>query len=165
MFDSAIIKSLDSLDREILKILQNEAQLTNAELARRVNLSPPATHARVRRLESEGLIDRHVAILNQKRLGFDLLCFIFVSTNIHQKEQLEMLESAMNLMPEILECHCLTGEYDYLLKVANRNREELERFIRKLNLLPGVNRIQTSLSLREIKFTTALPIHDESSKM
>jgi DNA-binding Lrp family transcriptional regulator len=81
-----------------------------------------------------------------------------VSTNIHQKEQLENLEGAMKTMPEVLECHCLTGEYDYLLKVANRNREELERFIRKLNLLSGVNRIQTSLSLREIKFSTALPI-------
>ncbi|OIK15153.1 AsnC family transcriptional regulator [Bacillus sp. MUM 116] len=155
------IKSLDALDRKILDLLQMEAQLSNAELARRVNLSPPATHARVKRLENEGFIDRHVVVLNSRKLGIDLLCFIFVSTNIHQKEQLEQLESAMNSMPEILECHCLTGEYDYFLKVANRNREELEKFIRKLNLLPGINRIQTSLSLREIKFTTALPINND----
>ncbi|MFD0825803.1 Lrp/AsnC family transcriptional regulator [Neobacillus sp. M.A.Huq-85] len=154
-------KSLDVLDRKILDLLQKGAQLSNAELARRVNLSPPATHARVKRLENEGYIDRQVVVLNSRKLGFDLLCFIFVSTNIHQKEQLEYLEKALNLMPEILECHCLTGEYDYLLKVANRNREELEKFIRKLNLLPGVNRIQTSLSLREIKFSTALPINPD----
>ncbi|WP_141770447.1 Lrp/AsnC family transcriptional regulator [Bacillus sp. MUM 116] len=162
MFDAIEgIKSLDALDRKILDLLQMEAQLSNAELARRVNLSPPATHARVKRLENEGFIDRHVVVLNSRKLGIDLLCFIFVSTNIHQKEQLEQLESAMNSMPEILECHCLTGEYDYFLKVANRNREELEKFIRKLNLLPGINRIQTSLSLREIKFTTALPINND----
>ncbi|WML46528.1 Lrp/AsnC family transcriptional regulator [Neobacillus sp. PS3-40] len=149
---------LDATDFLILNSLQKESQISNADLARHVNLSPPATHARVKRMEKEGYIDQQVAILNHRKLGFDLLCFIFVSTNIHQKEQLENLEGAMKTMPEVLECHCLTGEYDYLLKVANRNREELERFIRKLNLLSGVNRIQTSLSLREIKFSTALPI-------
>jgi DNA-binding Lrp family transcriptional regulator len=149
---------LHTIDQFILDILQREAHLSNADLARMVNLSPPATHARVKRLEREGYIDQQVSILNHSKLGFDLLCFIFVSTNIHQKEQLENLEGAMKIMPEVLECHCLTGEYDYLLKVANRNREELERFIRKLNLLSGVNRIQTSISLREIKFSTALPI-------
>ncbi|MGG1401065.1 Lrp/AsnC family transcriptional regulator [Bacillus salipaludis] len=154
-------KTLDPLDLKILDLLQTQGQLSNTELAKRVNLSPPATHARVKRLENDGYIDRRVAVLRSRKLGFDLLCFIFLSTNIHQKEQLEQLEGEMNSMPEILECHCLTGEYDYLLKVANRNREELEKFIRKLNLLPGVNRIQTSLSLREIKFSTALPILTE----
>lgn len=149
---------LDSIDQSILDILQKDAQLSNSDLARKVNLSPPATHARVKRLEKEGYIEKQVTILNHRKLGFDLFCFIFVSTNIHQKEQLETVESAMKVMPEVLECHCLTGEYDYLLKVANRNREDLERFIRKLNLLPGVIRIQTSISLRELKFSTALPI-------
>lgn len=149
---------LDAIDQSILGILQTQAQLSNADLARLVNLSPPATHARVKRLEKEGYIVQQVTMLNHSKLGFDLLCFIFVSTNIHQMELLEDLEDAMKTMPEVLECHCLTGEYDYLLKVANRNREELERFIRKLNKLSGVNRIQTSISLREIKFSTALPI-------
>ena len=63
-------------------------------------------------------------------------------------------------MPEVLECHCLTGEYDYLLKVANRDRKELEQFIRKLNKL-GITKIQTSLALREIKYSTVLPIRNE----
>lgn len=153
-------KMLDDIDIQILDILQKEAQVSNAELARRVNLSPPATHARVKRLESEGFIDRQVAILNQEKLGFDLLCFIFISTNIHQAEKLEVLEKALESMPEVLECHLLTGEYDYLLKVANKDRKELEKFIRKLNQL-GITRIQTSLSLREIKYSTVLPIWNE----
>ncbi|SCW36272.1 DNA-binding transcriptional regulator, Lrp family [Paenibacillus tianmuensis] len=158
--ESFVSKVLDDVDIQILDTMQKEAQLSNAELARRVNLSPPATHARVKRLESEGFIKRQVAILNQEKLGFDLLCFIFMSTNIHQAEQLEVLEKALSSMPEVLECHCLTGEYDYLLKVTNKDRKELESFIRKLNKL-GIARIQTSLALREIKYSTVLPISEK----
>lgn len=161
--ESFVSKVLDHVDIKILDMLQKESQLSNAELARRVNLSPPATHTRVKRLESEGFINRHVALLNQEKLGFDLLCFVFMSTNIHQAEKLKVLEDALTEMPEVLECHCLTGEYDYLLKVVNRDRKELERFIRKLNEL-GITRIQTSLALREIKCSTVLPISAESAK-
>ena len=155
--ESFVSKILDAIDIQILDILQKESQISNAELARRVNLSPPATHTRIKRLESEGFINRQVAILNQEKLGFDLLCYVFISTNIHQAEQLDILENALEAMSEILECHCLTGEYDYLLKVVIRDRRELDSFIRKLNKL-GISRIQTNLSLREIKHSTVLPI-------
>ena len=155
-------KMLDDVDLQILEILQNEAQVSNSEIAKRINLSPPATHTRIKRLEKEGYINRHVVILNQEKLGFDLLSFIFMSTNIHQTEQLEALEKALASMPEVLECHCITGEYDYLLKVANKNRRELEKFIRKLNRL-GITHIQTSLSLREIKYSTVLPIRKDNN--
>ena len=155
-------KGLDNVDLLILAILQREVQISNAELARRVNLSPPATHTRVKRLENEGYIDQQVAILNQEKLGFDLLCYIFMSTNIHQEKEIEELENSLKTMTEILECHCLTGAYDYLLKVVIRDRKGLDQFIRKLNKL-GISRIQTNLSLREIKYSTVLPI-EESSK-
>lgn len=155
--ESFTSKILDDLDLQILDIMQNGAGVSNAEIAKRINLSPPATHARIKRLENEGYINRHVVILNQEMLGFDLLSFIFMSTNIHQTEKLEDMEKALQSMPEVLECHCITGEYDYLLKVANKDRRELENFIRKLNRL-GVTRIQTSLALREIKDSTVLPI-------
>lgn len=154
-------KMLDEVDLQILDILQNEAQISNSEIAKRVNLSPPATHARIKRLEKEGYINRHVVILNQEKLGYDLLSFVFMSTNIHQHEQLKVLEKALESMPEVLECHCITGEYDYLLKVANKDRRELENFIRKLNTL-GITRIQTSLALREIKYSTVLPIRENN---
>lgn len=158
MTDSFKSKPLDMVDRQILKVLQNEAQLSNAEIARKVNLSPPATHARIKRLENEGYINQYAAILNKQKLGYDLLLYIFVSTQVHQSEQLDALEQAIKDMPEILEFHCLTGEYDYLLKVVTKDRNELELLIRKLNLLSGVTRIQTNLSLREVKVSTALPI-------
>lgn len=154
---SFVSKILDTIDIQILDILQKESQISNAEIARRVNLSPPATHTRIKRLEGEGFINRQVAILNQEKLGFDLLCYVFISTNIHQAEQLDILENALEAMSEVLECHCLTGEYDYLLKVGIRDRKELDGFIRKLNKL-GISRIQTNLSLREIKNSTVLPI-------
>ncbi len=155
--ESFVSKILDTIDIQILDILQKESQISNAEIARRVNLSPPATHTRIKRLEGQGFINRQVAILNQEKLGFDLLCYVFISTNIHQAEQLDILENALEAMSEVLECHCLTGEYDYLLKVVIRDRKELDGFIRKLNKL-GISRIQTNLSLREIKNSTVLPI-------
>ena len=158
--ESIVSKILDNLDLQILDILQNGAQVSNSEIAKRVNLSPPATHARIKRLENEGYINRQVVILNQEKLGFDLLSFIFISTNIHQTEKIEVLEKDLEAMPEVLECHCITGEYDYLLKVANKDRRELENFIRKLNRL-GITRIQTSLALREIKYSTVLPIRED----
>lgn len=155
--ESVSNKVLDQIDIDLLDFMQKNAQLSNTELAKLVNLSPPATHARVKSLEKEGFIERQVAILNQEQLGFDLLCFIFIRTNIHQEEALASLENKLRSLTEILECYCLTGEYDYLLKVANKNRKELEGFIKKLNKL-GISQIHTSLALREIKSTTVLPI-------
>ncbi|WP_216831338.1 Lrp/AsnC family transcriptional regulator [Alkalihalobacterium elongatum] len=158
--ESIVSKVLDKIDIQILDILQKHAHVSNAEIARQVNLSSPAVHTRIKRLESEGYISRQVAILNPEKLGFDLLCFVFISSNIHHAEKLDILEEAFRQMPEVLECHCLTGEYDYLLKVANKDRKDLQNFIRKLNKL-GITKIQTSLGLREIKYSTVLPIsHD-----
>ncbi|NLP49129.1 Lrp/AsnC family transcriptional regulator [Bacillus sp. RO1] len=158
--ESIVSKVLDNVDIKILDLLQNDAQLSNLELSKRVNLSAPAVHARIKRLEAEGYIKKQVAILSHEKLGFDLLCFVFMSTNLHQAEKLESLEKTLESMEEVLECHCLTGEYDYLLKVACKDRKGLEMFIRRLNEL-GITKIQTSLALREIKDSTVLPIQEE----
>ena len=158
--ETMVSKVLDNVDIKILDFLQKDAQLSNLELSKRVNLSAPAVHARIKRLESEGYIKKQVAILNHEKLGFDLLCFVFMSTNMHQAEKLSLLEDTLKSMKEVLECHCLTGEYDYLLKVACKDRKVLEMFIRKLNEL-GITKIQTSLALREIKDSTVLPIQED----
>ncbi|WP_226681694.1 Lrp/AsnC family transcriptional regulator [Sutcliffiella horikoshii] len=158
--ESIVSKVLDNVDIKILDLLQNDAQLSNLELSKRVNLSAPAVHARIKRLEAEGYIKKQVAILSHEKLGFDLLCFVFMSTNLHLAEKLESLEKTLESMEEVLECHCLTGEYDYLLKVACKDRKGLEVFIRRLNEL-GITKIQTSLALREIKDSTVLPIQEE----
>ena len=141
--------------------LQGNARIANAELARRLNLSPPAVHARVRRLEEQGYIHGYVALLDRERLGFDMLCFIQISLQLHQIEQVNHFRTTIQQIPAVLECHHVTGEYDYLLKIAVRNRQELERLVmEKLTPIPGVARIHTSLVFSEIKTSTALPIDD-----
>ncbi len=153
--------TLDELDRRLLGELQTDARIANAELARRLNLSPPAVHARVKRLEEQGFIRGYVALLDREQLGFDMLCFIQISLQLHQIEQVNHFRTTIQQIPEVLECHHVTGEYDYLLKIAVRNRQELERLVmEKLTPIPGVARIHTSLVFSEIKTTTALPIDD-----
>ena len=150
---------MDAVDIAILQELQIDGRLSNVDLARRINLSPPATHARLRRLEEQGYIDRFVAVLDQEKVGFDMMCFISVSLQLHQVEELEGFRAIINDIPEVLECFHVTGEFDYLLKVIIRNRQELQYFVvNKLTPIPGVARIYTSLVLTEVKSTTALPI-------
>lgn len=152
-------EAIDELDDAILTILQQEGRISNVDLAARVNLSPPAVHARLKRLEQQGIIRQYVALLDRERIGFDMLCFINVSLQLHQQEHVDNFRRLMLAMPQVLECHHLTGEYDYLLKVAVRNRKELEQFVvNQLTPIPGIARIHTSLVLTEIKSTTALPL-------
>ncbi len=159
MLNSLQIMELDEIDMQVLRELQADGRISNVELARRVNLSPPATHARIKRLQQQGFIKTAAVILDRARLGFDLLCFIQISLQMHQLEQVERFREAVRQMPEVLECYHLTGEYDYLLKVVIRNRQDLERFVvGNLTPLPGVARIHTSVVFSEIKATTALPI-------
>jgi DNA-binding Lrp family transcriptional regulator len=150
---------LDAVDIAILQELQIDGRLSNVELARRINLSPPATHTRLKRLEEQDYIRRFVALLDQEKVGFDMTCFISVSLQLHQVEELEGFRAIINDMPEVLECFHVTGEFDYLLKVIIRNRQDLQYFVvNKLTPIPGVARIHTSLVLTEVKSTTALPI-------
>lgn len=150
---------MDELDRAILQILQADGRISNADLARQVNLSPPAVHARVRRLEEAGIISAYVALLDWERLGYDMLCFIHISLKQHTPETVADFRAAVQGLPEVLECHHVTGEFDYLLKAAIRNRQDLERFVvDRLTPVPGIGRIHTSLALAEVKNLTALPI-------
>jgi Lrp/AsnC family leucine-responsive transcriptional regulator len=161
MLESSLNGQLDKLDKIILETLQTEGRVTNAELARRVNLSPPAIHARIRRLEECGYIRRYVALLDAEKLGYDMICFVNVSLEIHNSEQIERIRATLLEMPEVLECHHVTGEFDYVLKVVAHNRQALERFlVEQLTPISGLARIQTSLVLNEVKHTTRLPIPD-----
>ncbi|MCS6845807.1 MAG: Lrp/AsnC family transcriptional regulator [Caldilineales bacterium] len=149
----------DHIDRAILQTLQENARISNADLARQVNLSPPAVHARVRRLEEQGLIRKYVALLDREAAGYDMLCLISVRLERHQRRDIDRLRAVVQEMPEVLECFHVTGEFDFLLKVVMRNRQELERFVvDRLSSLAGIAHIRTSLVLSEIKSTTALPL-------
>ena len=151
--------ALDNIDQQILVELQNNGRLSNVELARRVHLSPPATHARVKRLEERNIIKQYTVVLDRERLGFDLLCFIHIRMQMHELTTLEAFQAHIRSLPEVLECHHLTGQFDYVVKVALRNRRELQAFVRqKLVPIKGVSQITTSVLLEEVKSTITLPI-------
>jgi DNA-binding Lrp family transcriptional regulator len=159
MIEYSIDNDLDELDKAILQRLQADGRMSNVDLAAQINLSPPAVHARLKRLEGRGYIRQYVALLDREKVGYDMLCFIHVNLQLHQPEQVENFRQVIQQMPEVLECHHLTGEYDYLLKVVVHNRQDLERFVvKRLTPIPGIARIHTSLVLSEVKTTTALPL-------
>jgi Lrp/AsnC family leucine-responsive transcriptional regulator len=150
---------LDELDLSILRILQENGRLSNVDLASQINLSPPATYTRLKRLEKQGYIRDYVALLDWGKMGYDMICFINISLQMHQPDEVEKFRKRISRLPEVLECHHVTGEFDYLLKIAIKNRDDLDRFVMKqLTPIPGIARIYTSLALNEIKATTALPI-------
>jgi len=150
---------IDDIDRAILREIQQDSAISQVELARRVSLSPPAIHARMRRLEKLGIIRQYVALLDREKAGYDMLCLVNVTLQRHQLEQVNNFRAAVQQMPEVLECFFVTGDHDYLLKVIVRNRKELEQFLMdRLTPIPGVARISTSLVLSEVKNTTAILI-------
>lgn len=152
-------KELDDIDKAILRELQEDSSISNVELARRVMLSPPAVHARIRQLEDNGYVKQYVAILDREKVGYDMLCMISVTLQFHQSDMINQFREAIAQMPEVLECFFITGDYDYLLKVAVHNRKDLERFLMdRLTPIPGIARISTSMVLGEIKNTSSLPI-------
>lgn len=151
--------TLDELDRVLLRSLQQDARQSNAELARRVDLSATGLQKRLRRLEDAGVISGYVAQVDREALGYDMLCFVQVTLQRHDPDAVENFRREVQGMAEVLECHHLTGEFDYLLKVILRNRKHLEQFIlHTLTPVRGMDRIRTSLVLSEIKTTSAVPL-------
>jgi len=151
--------SLDDADRGILTALQRDSKATNAEIAQQVGLSAAAVHARVKRLQDDGVIDHYTAIVNRERIGFDMLCFVQVSLRAHDRETTRCFSEAIKEMPQVLECYQLIGDIDYLLKVVFRSKDDLRRFLMEgLTSIEGVTHIKTSLALTEVKSTTILPL-------
>ncbi len=150
---------LDKIDLGILCELQQDSRISNNELARRINLSQPATYTRLKRLETLGVIRQHVSLLDRDKIGLDLVCFFHIRLQAHSEEALLRFEETVLTLAQVLECHYLTGQFDYLLKAVFRNRQELEQFERRtLTQLSDVVQITTSVVLSEIKSTTVLPL-------
>lgn len=150
---------LDTTDLRILRELQADASLSNVELARRVHLSPSPCLARVRALESSGLIRQYVALLDAKQLGLNLNVFISISLKQQSREALEAFEQRVCAHDEVMECYLMTGDADYLLRVAVPDIETLERFIlEQLSPIPEVEKIRSSFALKQVRYKTALPL-------
>ena len=151
---------LDAMDRQVLRLLQENGRMTNAELARRVKLSAPGLQKRLRKLEETQVIDRYVTLINRQALGLDFLCFLQVTLSPHpQSDWIGHFCERMEGLPEVLECHHLTGELEYLLKVVVASHQHLETFLfEEVTQIPGVDRIRTSIVINEVKASTALPL-------
>jgi Lrp/AsnC family leucine-responsive transcriptional regulator len=150
---------LDTTDWKILARLQEDARLTNVELARRVNLSPSPCLARVRRLEQGGLIARYVTLVDPLAVGLTVSVFIQVRLERQVEKALETFERAMAERPEVMECYLMTGDSDYLLRVVVADVQALERFIVDfVSRIPGVGNIKSSFALKQVKYQTALPL-------
>jgi DNA-binding Lrp family transcriptional regulator len=146
---------LDKIDRMLLDQLQENARLTTVELGQQVGLSPSGVQKRLRKLEDGGVIQKYAAVLDRRLLGHDLAIFVQVTIHGHTPEVVAHFDEAVQEMPEVLECHRVTGGADYLLKVIVRDHQELDHFlINRLVPLPSVERVNSNLVLKAVKETT-----------
>ncbi|SDI25999.1 transcriptional regulator, AsnC family [Bradyrhizobium sp. Rc2d] len=151
--------ALDRIDIKILNELQQNASLTNVELASRVNLSPSPCLARVRTLERLGVIDRRIAVLDPAVLGIGVTAFIQIKLEKQIQLSLDSFTRSIDRLSEVMECYLMTGDSDYLLRVMVSDVEALEDLIvNKLSRIAGVCSIRSSLALKRISHKTVLPI-------
>ncbi|QSL94975.1 Bkd operon transcriptional regulator BkdR [Ectopseudomonas toyotomiensis] len=153
------MRKLDRIDIGILNRLQEDARVTNAELARAVNLSSTPCFNRVKAMEELGLIRQQVTLLAPELLGLNVNVFIHVSLEKQVVDALARFESAIAERPEVMECYLMTGDADYLLRVLVPDIQALERLILDhLTKIPGVANIRSSFALKQVRYKTALPL-------
>lgn len=151
--------NLDNTDLRILDQLQRDGSLSNVELAKRVHLSPSPCLARVKALEASGVIDRYVAIASAPKLGLGLNVFVSISLKSQSKEALADFERSIAEHDEVMECYLMTGDSDYLIRVAVADIGALEKFIlEQLSPIPGIEKIRSSFALKQVRYKTALPL-------
>jgi Lrp/AsnC family transcriptional regulator, leucine-responsive regulatory protein len=150
---------LDETDRRILRVLQKDGRITNADLSERVNLSPSACHRRVQRLEEDGFIAAFVALLDARKLGRPTTVYVEITLISQAEDVLDAFEREVARVPDLLECHLMAGSADYLLKIMVEDTEDFARIHRQhLSRLPGVRQMQSSFALRTVVKTTALTV-------
>ena len=153
---------LDRYERMILRVLQRDAGLSVAAIAEEVGLSQTPCYRRIDRLERNGIIKARVALVDRTKVGLHAHVFAQVKLNAHGRANLDEFTSAIQGLPEVLECYVLMGTVDFMLRIVARDIQAYERFFfDKLSQLPGIQEINSTVALSEIKSTTALPIGDE----
>lgn len=150
---------LDKTDRQILAILQEDASLSSSEIAQMVGLSQSPCWRRIERLENHGYIKKRVALLDRHKLGLNLLAFTHVKLRSHSRDAMPEFEEAVKKMPEVVECHTVLGETDYVLRIVATDLPAYEKFFREnLSQIGSLQFMSSSIALSEIKSTTELPI-------
>ena len=142
---------LDTTDLTIIDVLQHSGRITNAELADRIELSPSACLRRVRALEDRGVIDRYVALIDPAALDRATSVFVEISLASQEEQQLDEVEAAILECPEVMSCHLMSGDADYLVRIACADVGDYERIHRtQLAILPGVARLRSSFAIRQV---------------
>ena len=150
---------LDAFDRRLLQALQNNSRLTSLELAERVRLSASQCQRRMKKLEDAGVIERYTAVLNRAKTGFEVMAVSTVRLEKHGRFPSQEFKEAIDRYPQILECWATTGDCDYILKVVTRDLNTFTVFLMdELLGLPIVASVKSSILLRQLKATTALPL-------
>ena len=151
--------SLDKYEIKILRLLQFDASLSTAAIAEKVGLSPSPCWRRIDRLEQDGYIKRKVAIVDRHKVGLRAQIFAQIKLNAHGRANLDEFSNAIRDVPEVLECFVLMGDVDFLVRIVAEDIEAYEKlFFQKLSQLPGVQEVNSTVALSEIKSTTELPI-------
>ena len=150
---------LDTVDLRIIDALQRNGGLTNVELARQVHLSPSPCLARVKALKDGGVIERYVALVSATALGIGLNVFISISLTSQSKAALAEFEKRIAEQDEVMECYLMSGDSDYLIRVAITDIAALEKFIlEQLTPITGIEKIRSSFALKQVRYKTALPL-------
>lgn len=150
---------LDQIDRKILKALQDNARLSSQELSDQVGISSSPCWRRVKALEDAGVITKYVTLVDPETLGLSISIFTNVSLDKQIETALETFQKAVRKRPEVMECYLMTGDFDYLLRVVVGSLHDYERFLLDhLTKIPGVASIKSSFALKQVKYTTALPV-------
>jgi Lrp/AsnC family leucine-responsive transcriptional regulator len=161
MSNSKLKISLDRTDRRILDELQKDGAISNLDLADKVGLSPSPCSRRVKALQESGIIQKTVAVLDQKALGLDMVAMISISMDRHTPERFENFETLVSNFPEVLECYLITGSSaDYLLKVIVKDMEGYQQFLLgKLTRIEGVSGVHSSFVMRKVVDSSRLPVN------
>ena len=150
---------IDELDRKILRLLQSDASLSATAIGEQVGLSQSPCWRRIQRLKDSGLIKAQGLVIDRKKLGFDMMVFAHVKLTAHGRSKVAEFGDTIRQFPEVLECHLLLGQVDFLLRIVTPDLEAYERFFfERLSQLPDVQEVTSSIALTEVKHTTELPI-------
>lgn len=151
-------RGYDNLDLAILDELQRNGRTSVADLARKIHLSQPAVHNRIKRLEHDGVIKQYVALLDRQVVGYDLLCFVQIVLTQHDHAVIAALQERLTQMVIVLECYTVTGQADMILKVVIENQAALSHLIKLLTQEAAIARIETAIVLQQVKLSTALAL-------
>lgn len=152
------MKALDEIDIGIIYELQREGRTANVKLAEQLHISEASCWRRLKRLQEDGIIEGYQAILNRRALGFGVLSFVQLSCSQHSEEVTRKFEELIHGCPNVMSCHNITGEADFLLQVVAKDLDDYSQFVDQvLRKIPGVTGIRSNLVLRELKSSSRLP--------